>query len=92
MAGKPAVQVNMHDAKTHLSRYVARAQAGETVVIAKGGKPVAKLVPVDDADIRPPPKSIVGALVHLGPFDDEAWRAMDKEIEDMFMDAIERRP
>ena len=35
--------VNMHDAKTHFSRLVDRAVAGETVVIAKAGRPVAKL-------------------------------------------------
>ncbi|ODT86311.1 MAG: prevent-host-death protein [Sphingobium sp. SCN 64-10] len=39
--------VNIHDAKTHLSRLVDRAARGETVVIAKAGKPVAKLVPLD---------------------------------------------
>jgi len=39
------MQVNMHEAKTSLSRLVERAAAGEEVVIAKAGKPVAKLVP-----------------------------------------------
>jgi prevent-host-death family protein len=37
--------VNMHDAKTHLSRLVERVLAGEEIVIARGGRPVAKLVP-----------------------------------------------
>ncbi len=37
--------VNMHEAKTHLSRLVERARAGEEIVIAKSGTPVAKLVP-----------------------------------------------
>lgn len=39
--------VNMHEAKTHLSRLVARALRGEEVVIAKAGKPVVKIVPVE---------------------------------------------
>ncbi len=39
-------QVNIHEAKTHLSRLLARVQAGEEVVIAKAGKPIARLVPV----------------------------------------------
>lgn len=39
------VVVNMHEAKTQLSRLVERTAAGEEVVIAKAGKPVAKLVP-----------------------------------------------
>jgi prevent-host-death family protein len=36
----------MHEAKTNLSQLVARAEAGEDIVIARNGKPVARLVPV----------------------------------------------
>jgi prevent-host-death family protein len=36
--------VNIHEAKTHLSRLVERVEAGEEVVIARAGRPVAKLV------------------------------------------------
>ncbi len=39
-------QVNIHNAKTHLSRLLERAGAGEEIVIAKSGKPIAKLVPL----------------------------------------------
>lgn len=38
--------VNMYEAKTHLSRLVDRAAAGEEIVIAKGGRPWARLVPL----------------------------------------------
>jgi len=38
------MQVNIHQAKTHLSRLVERAGHGEEIVIARAGKPVAKLV------------------------------------------------
>ena len=41
------MQVNMHEAKTQLSKLVERVAAGEEVVIARAGKPVAKLVAVD---------------------------------------------
>ena len=41
------MQVNLHDAKTHLSRYVDQSLAGEEVVIARAGKPLVRLVPVD---------------------------------------------
>ena len=37
-------QVNIHQAKTHLSRLVEQAAAGEEIVIAKAGKPIARLV------------------------------------------------
>jgi prevent-host-death family protein len=40
------IQVGMHEAKTKLSQLVERAAAGEDVVIARNGKPVARLVPV----------------------------------------------
>lgn len=40
------VMVNVHQAKTHLSRLLARAEAGEDVVIARNGAPVARLVSI----------------------------------------------
>ena len=41
-------QVNIHQAKTALSKLVKRAEAGEEVVIARAGKPAAKLVPLTE--------------------------------------------
>lgn len=41
--------VNIHDAKTHLSRLVDRAAEGQEIIIAKAGKPMARLVPLDTA-------------------------------------------
>ena len=41
-------QFGMHEAKTQLSRLVERAIAGEDVVITRSGKPVARIVPVQD--------------------------------------------
>jgi prevent-host-death family protein len=38
--------VNVHEAKTHLSRLLARVSRGEEIVIARAGKPVARLVPI----------------------------------------------
>jgi prevent-host-death family protein len=39
------MQVNIHEAKTHLSRLIERVENGEEVIIGRAGKPVAKLVP-----------------------------------------------
>lgn len=39
--------INMHEAKTHLSRLVEEAAAGADIVIARGGKPLVRLVPVN---------------------------------------------
>lgn len=45
--------INVHAAKTHLSRLLARAHAGEEIIIAKSGKPYARLGPIDPPDKRP---------------------------------------
>jgi prevent-host-death family protein len=57
--------ISIHVAKTHLSRLIARAEAGEEIVIARGRKPVAKLVP-----IAPKATRVFGALkgkLSVGP-------------------------
>jgi prevent-host-death family protein len=41
--------VNIHEAKTHLSRLLERVSAGEEIVIAKAGRPVARLVPYEES-------------------------------------------
>lgn len=41
------VTVNVHEAKTHLSRLLERVAAGEEIILAKAGKPVARLVPYE---------------------------------------------
>ena len=45
--------VNIHEAKTHLSRLLERVQAGEELTIAKAGRPVARLVPIVAPGKRP---------------------------------------
>jgi prevent-host-death family protein len=52
MSGPP---VNIHDAKTNLSRLLERVQAGERITIARAGTPVALLVPLPEAEISTPP-------------------------------------
>jgi prevent-host-death family protein len=47
--------VNIHEAKTHLSRLVERAAAGEEIVIGKAGRPMAKLVPYTESGRRRTP-------------------------------------
>lgn len=43
-----ATRVNMHEAKSDLSRLVAQARQGEEVIIMRAGKPVARLVPISE--------------------------------------------
>ncbi len=55
--------VNVHQAKTHLSRLMDEAHAGETIVLAKAGKPWARLMPLAPQPARRMP----GRLRSLGP-------------------------
>lgn len=68
--------VNIHEAKTHLSSLLERVGAGERIVIAKAGTPVAELVPIRRVDIA------FGALA--GQIDVDAFEAMNKEIPALF--------
>jgi prevent-host-death family protein len=62
--------VNIHEAKTHLSRLVEQAVAGEEIVIAKSGKPMVKLTPVEHR--APRRLGTMKGLIHIAPdFDDD---------------------
>ena len=61
--------VNIHEAKTHLSRLLVRVMGGEEVIIAKAGKPVARLVPIDEAPEQRKPGTAVGEIVISPDFD-----------------------
>jgi prevent-host-death family protein len=71
--------VNIHEAKTHLSRLIEEAAAGEEVVIAKAGKPMVKLVPV--ASLAGP--RTLGLLAGQVREAEDCW-ASDPEIEASF--------
>ncbi|HLX24182.1 MAG TPA: type II toxin-antitoxin system Phd/YefM family antitoxin [Usitatibacter sp.] len=72
--------VNIHEAKTHLSRLVERVQAGEEIVIANAGRPVARLVPIEDA--RKPVR--IGGLKARIAVPDDFNTIFEREIEAMF--------
>lgn len=55
--------VNVHEAKTHLSRLLARAHAGEEIIIARGGEPYARLVPLDGRHPKREPGTLRGRVV-----------------------------
>jgi prevent-host-death family protein len=71
--------VNMHEAKMHLSRLVDRAGKGEPFIIAKAGKPLVKVVPLD----APP----AGAIKRLGFM---PGINVPDDFDRMFQDEIER--
>jgi prevent-host-death family protein len=68
--------INLADAKAHFSALVERAAAGEEIVIAKGGKPKARLVPLPD-----PPKRSFGIAKHWPEIPEEILIAPMSENE-----------
>lgn len=61
--------INMHDAKSQLSRLVDQALAGEEVVIARAGEPQVRLVPIKPTDRRRTPGCWAGKLRMAPDFD-----------------------
>jgi prevent-host-death family protein len=74
------MQVNLHDAKTHLSRYVDQALAGEEVVIARAGKPLVRLVPLESR-LSPRRGGFLRGQVVLSA---DLKTAFQEEMEEMF--------
>ncbi len=77
--------INIHEAKTHLSRLVERVQAGEEFVIAKAGRPAARLVPLGTAM---PVKT--GGLHIPGGVPDDFDTMFAEEIETLFSASTKR--
>ena len=71
-----AMIVNIHEAKTNLSKLIALLQKGEEVIIAKSGSPVAKLIPIEKKK-RDKKPNILRGKVHIASDFDSA----DTEIE-----------
>lgn len=67
----PQTTFNVHDAKTHLSKLIDRAHAGEEIVFAKAGIPYAKLVRIDPEPLPPRTPGRFKGL--LGEIPDSVW-------------------
>jgi len=74
--------VNIHEAKTHLSRLLQRVAAGEEIVIARRDRPIARLVPIHDRTPFTPGK-FAGRIRVRADFDDP--------LPDEVLDAFEGR-
>lgn len=73
--------VNIHEAKTHLSRLLKRVAAGEELVIAKAGKPVARLVPAHEPQRARVLGTEKGRIVVADDFDAPVPEALLTEFE-----------
>lgn len=72
------VNVNIHEAKTHLSRLLERVANGERVVISKAGQPIAELVPHRRTPV------VLGGLRGQLTYDDSSFDDVDPDIQELF--------
>lgn len=78
-------QVNVHQAKTQLSQLLADVEAGEEIVIARAGKPIARLVAeTAQRKVYRQPGAWKGQVFYT----DEDWKTGDAEILEMFEESI----
>ncbi len=74
--------VNIHEAKTHLSRLVEEAANGQPFIIAKAGKPMVKVTRLDE--VQEKPKRNLGFLHGQMTVPDDIKTSFQDEIEEMF--------
>lgn len=78
------IRLNIHEAKTHLSSYLARLEAGETIVLCRRNKPLAEIRGLKQARTEPRPMGLAKGKVHI---DD----AFFEPLPDAILDAFEGR-
>jgi antitoxin (DNA-binding transcriptional repressor) of toxin-antitoxin stability system len=80
-------QVNMHEAKSNLSRLVESLESGREseVTISRNGRPIVKMTLIKDEK----PKRKFGFAKGRFAFDYEAFQALDKEVQALFDESIE---
>jgi prevent-host-death family protein len=63
------MKVNIHEAKTHFSRLLAKVGKGEEVIISKAGKPIARLIPIEEKPIKRDAGRAMGRVIMAEDFD-----------------------
>ncbi len=77
-------QVNVYEARGQFSKLLEEAEAGEEIVIARNGRPIVKLVPIER------PKRVLGRWQGQSPaVSDQDWAASDDVVAALFGDAVE---
>lgn len=86
-------RVNLHEAKTHLSRLVAQAVAGEGFVICKAGVPLVQVTRLTDGEsLNTPPRRRLGLLAGQCSVPDDFDRIASEEIADLFEGSCAAEP
>ena len=73
--------VNVHEAKTHFSKLLEQAHAGQEIILAKAGKPYARLMPLAPSKPRRQPGRLAGRLsgAFFDPLPDEELAAWERD-------------
>jgi antitoxin (DNA-binding transcriptional repressor) of toxin-antitoxin stability system len=75
------VRLNVHEAKTNLSRYLRRLERGETILLCRHNRPIAEIRPVSGAQTKPRAFGLDQGKIVLGP---EFFEPLDRETLDYF--------
>ena len=73
--------VNIHEAKTHLSRLLARVVRGAEIILARAGRPVAKIAPITPHVVRRKPGTARGKISITPDFDTRLPNELQKHFE-----------
>lgn len=79
--GSDMLTINIHDAKTNLSKLIEKAVRGEAFIIAKAGKPMVKVTPIDQVGAAKPRTGFMKGRISVPANFDELGR---EEIEGLF--------
>lgn len=73
--------INVHDAKTNLSKLLKKVEAGEEIVIARAGKPIARILPIQSTSKQRIPGSAIGMITISDSFYDPLPEDVLKDFE-----------
>mgnify|MGYP001160506059 FL=1 len=75
------IKLNIHEAKTHLSRYLARLEKGETIVLCRRNTPIAEIRAIPAARKKPRPLGLAKGTVQIRP---SFFEPLPDELLDLF--------
>lgn len=71
------IRLNIHEAKTHLSKYLAKLRKGERIVLCRRNQPIAEIVPLPTPPTRKRPIGLAKGLLTIHP---DFWKPLPEEL------------
>jgi len=75
------IKLNIHEAKTHLSKYLSRLAQGEKILLCKRNVPIAEIVPIHRPEDNPRPIGLAKGEFSLSP---DFFAPLPEEIQELF--------